>query len=33
VDIYAAKLKEAKPVATPAQRTPADPLPVDKVPS
>jgi 1-acyl-sn-glycerol-3-phosphate acyltransferase len=33
VDIYAAKLKEAKPVATPAQRQPADPVPADKVPS
>jgi 1-acyl-sn-glycerol-3-phosphate acyltransferase len=33
VDIYAAKLKEAKPVTTPAQRVPADAAPADKVPS
>ncbi|EWM12724.1 1-acyl-sn-glycerol-3-phosphate acyltransferase [Kutzneria sp. 744] len=33
VDIYAAKLKEAKPVTTPAPRLPADAAPADKVPS
>ncbi|MFI9382311.1 lysophospholipid acyltransferase family protein [Kutzneria sp. NPDC052558] len=33
VDIYAAKLKEAKPAVTPAPRSPVEPAPADKVPS
>ena len=33
VDVYAAKLKEAKAVATPAPRAPTEPARADKVPS